>query len=479
MKKIILAIAVMFVWESVSAQGVATRNSLPLSFEDALDITMSENPQIAALEYEEKAAMHERKAAFGLRLPQVGITGAYAHLGDEIGINLNGIRNSAGSLFNSIAGGANLSPGIIDAADALFKKNWEKSLIEKDIAFVGANIKMPLYTGGKINAANRAAKIKEKTAIEKGNQEKSELLSELVERYYGLLLANHAVIVREQVVDAMKVHLSDAIALESNGVIAKSERLYMEVKLAEAERDLLDARSNAITIAKALNNTLHTNRDVMPVSTMFIINSLPSMNMFKDFAFENNPQLKQVELTKQLAQQNVKAIRADFAPQVAAMGNARLYKYHLSNTLPNWFVGVGVQFKIFDGLNREHKFSAAKNTVRQVEALQNKAESDINLLVEKLYNELVNYSDRMPSIEKTMEFATEYLRVKSAGFKEGVSTSVDVIDAELNLAKTRIERLQTAYNFDLALAKLLEAAGMSNDFLPYSKGSSATPIRFE
>lgn len=480
MKKIILPLLLLFTCAAVSAQTPATRNAMPLSFEDALDITMSENPIIAASEYEEKAALHERKAAFGLRLPQIGITGAYAHLGDNVALDLNNIRNTAGGVFNGIAGDLNLSQGVIDAANGLFKKDWEVNLLKKDLAFIGGTVKMPLYTGGKINAANRAAKFKERKTIHKGEQERAELLSELVERYYGLLLANHAVIVREQVVDAMKVHLHDAQALESNGVIARSERLYVEVKLAEAERDLLDARSNAITISKALNNTLNTdNRDIVPVSSMFILNSIPSLYSFKELAMENNPQLKQVEFTKRLAEQNMKAIRADFAPQVAAFGNARMYKYHLSDLLPNWFVGVGVQFKVFDGLNREQKFKAAKNTVRQVESLQNKAENDIDLLVEKLYNELVNYSDRMPSVEKTLEFATEYLRVKSAGFKEGIGTSVDVIDAELNLAKTRIERLQTAYNFDLALAKLLEAAGASDDFLLYAKGRTASLVMFE
>lgn len=480
MKKIILPLLVFIVCTSVSAQTVATRNSLPMSFEDALDITMSGNPQIAALEYEEKAAEHERKAAFGLRLPQIGIVGTYAHMGDNVALDLNHVRDGLGGVLSGMAGELNVSQGVLDAANAVFKKNWELKLLDKDLAIIGATVKMPIYTGGKINAANRAAKINEKNAGYKGDQAKAMLVSELVERYYGLLLAYNAIIVREQVVDAMKVHLSDAQALEENGVIARSERIYVEVKLAEAERDLLDARSNAVTISRALNNTLSLDgRNVMPVSSMFVLRNIPSLYNFKELAAENNPQLKQVEMTKELAEQKMRAIRADFAPQVAALGGANIYNHNVPDFMPNWFVGVGVQFKIFDGLNREQKFKAAKNTVKQVESLQDKAKDDIDLLIEKLYNELLNCSDRMPSIEKTMEFATEYLRVKSAGFKEGISTSVDVIDAELNLAKTRIERLQTAYNYDLALAKLLEAAGVSENFLSYAKGTSAVPVMFE
>ena len=54
--------------------------------------------------------------------------------------------------------------------------------------------------------------------------------------------------------------------------------------------------------------------------------------------------------------------------------------------------------------------------------------------------------------------------MKNAAFLEGMSSSTDLIDAELNLAGVRTERLQAAYNFDLLLAQLLEAAGISDEF---------------
>ncbi|MCQ4762039.1 TolC family protein, partial [Alistipes onderdonkii] len=55
----------------------------------------------------------------------------------------------------------------------------------------------------------------------------------------------------------------------------------------------------------------------------------------------------------------------------------------------------------------------------------------------------------------------------------------DLIDAELNLAGVRTERLQVAYNFDLLLAQLLEAAGISDEFSAYARRADARPIRFD
>lgn len=101
------------------------------------------------------------------------------------------------------------------------------------------------------------------------------------------------------------------------------------------------------------------------------------------------------------------------------------------------------------------------------------------MLVEKLYNQMINYRNQITSIDSSLSFAEEYLRMKEAAFREGMSSSSDLIDAELNLAGVRTERLQAAYNFDLVLAQLLEAAGISDEFPAYSRRSDARVILFD
>ena len=102
-----------------------------------------------------------------------------------------------------------------------------------------------VLTGDTFDAANNAAKIKVNQARQKGSQTRNALISELTERYFGLALALQVIEVRKQVVDGMHHHLSDAIALEKNGIIAKGERLYAEVHAAEAEREYLAAQKTA------------------------------------------------------------------------------------------------------------------------------------------------------------------------------------------------------------------------------------------
>ena len=69
--------------------------------------------------------------------------------------------------------------------------------------------------------------------------------------------------------------------------------------------------------------------------------------------------------------------------------------------------------------------------------------------------------------------------MKNAAFLEGMSASSDLIDAELNLAKVRTERMQAAFNYDLTLAQLLEAAGISDEFTSYIRRADARRIAYE
>ena len=479
MKKVTLVMLALTAVMQLPAQ----EQGRTLSLEEALEMTLSDNPAIRAAEFNRRAAQQERRAAIGLRMPQIGITGSYAYLGKDIEIDLNNmktpVQNLAGQILQSGMIPSDYIPSISQMLSGAMAASWALPLQDRSLGFVGGDVTVPLWMGGKINAANRAARINEQTARSQGIQQRNALVSELVERYYGLALARQVVVVRQQVVDGVRKHLEDAAALEAQGMISRSEKLYVEFKMSEAERDLQNAQSQVETIAAALNSTIGQTDDYQPVTAMFILERIEPLDHFRTLAAERNPLLDQVDQKRRLAYEGVRAQRSSFLPQVVAMGGMSFYDYQVSKVLPRWAVGVGVNFKLFDGLNREYKYSAAKQTVRRVEALQDKAGNDISVLVEKLYNQMENYRTQMASIEASLAFAEEYLKTKNAAFLEGMSSSTDLIDAELNLAKVKTERIEAAYRYDVSLAQLLEAAGISDEFTAYMRRQDARRSTFE
>ena len=477
--KTLVAAATLF----VAARAAAQQPTATLSLDDAIAVALADNPAMKAAEYEERAARQERRATIGLRMPQINVIGAYAYMAKDIGFDFNDMKSPVQNFAGQVLGSGMVPPEYIPSIQQLLNPimgaDWFLKVQDRSLGFVGGQVTLPIWLGGKINAAGRAAKIQERTAVEQGNRTRNALISELVERYFGLSLAMQVVEVRQQVVEGVRKHLQDAVALEQNGMIAQSERLYVEFKLAEAERELANSQLQVQTISSALQNTLGSSRELTPVTSMFIVDRIEELTYFQAQAADHNPLLNQVSLKRDLAKEGVRVQRSDFFPQVVAMGGGSFYNYQVAGLVPRWAVGVGVNFKIFDGLNREYKYSAAKQTLQRVGELQSKADKDIAVLVEQLYNQLTNYRNQMTSIEASLTFAREYLRMKNAAFLEGMASSSDLIDAELNLAGVRAERLQAAFNYDKLLAQLLEAAGLSEDFASYARRSDARPIIFD
>ena len=94
---------------------------------------------------------------------------------------------------------------------------------------------------------------------------------------------------------------------------------------------------------------------------MFLLAKVEDLAYYQDLAQARNPLLSQVSLKRELAQEGVRAQRADFLPQVAAIGGGSFYNYQVAGLVPRWAVGVGVNIKIFDGLNREYTSTRPPN----------------------------------------------------------------------------------------------------------------------
>ena len=159
MKKVTLVMLALAAVMQLPAQ----EQGRTLSLEEALEMTLSDNPAIRAAEFNRRAAQQERRAAIGLRMPQIGITGSYAYLGKDIEIDLNNmkapVQNLAGQILQSGMIPSDYIPSISQMLSGAMAASWALPLQDRSLGFVGGDVTVPLWMGGKINAANRAARI--------------------------------------------------------------------------------------------------------------------------------------------------------------------------------------------------------------------------------------------------------------------------------------------------------------------------------
>lgn len=436
-----------------------------LTLPDAIELSYRRNPLMEAQRLATEAAGDQKKATWGLRLPHLSASGAYTYMSKDIEVfDLNAEKNAALQKLGQLQLPITIPTEIIQAIQNL---DLSLTLQKQQFAVVGVNATMPIYMGGKINAAVNASKINIQQKEQAAVLAQTDLFAETVERYYGLSLSYRVTQVKEQVTEAMRKHLYDAQKLEENGQIARTEKLYAEMFLAKAEGEETKSKLETRTINQSLSATLNQPGEYIPVTALFVVDSLPPLSYFKEQTRRNSPLLKQVELTKRLAEVGVKAARANFLPEIAALGVVDAWNYQLTHMAPRWAVGAGVKLRIFDGLGSEYKFSAAKKEVRQVEALKIKADNDLMTLVEKLYNQLKGSAVEVHSLGSSVEFARSYLDAKQKAFREGMAPSSEVVDAQLALSAVTTERLVAAFTFDVTLAQLLALSGETERYTEF------------
>jgi outer membrane protein TolC len=213
--------------------------------------------------------------------------------------------------------------------------------------------------------------------------------------------------------------------------------------------------------------------DLTPASRLFILKNIEDENFFIAMALRNNPQLQQVDSKRELAATGVKLEKSNYLPTVALTGTYDLANKDLSPYVPDWMVGVGLKWSLFEGTSRYRNLQAAKFKEDQVEQAGLKAEEDIKTVIKKLHQQLGMQVEQLEELDKTLEFAQTYVESRDKAFHEGLSTSTELVDANLLLAKVKIERLQAMYNYDVTLATLVQVCGSPELFLEYQTSNQA------
>ena len=439
----------------LSASTFAQSDTLNLTFEQAYHKMQNDNLALKSAQSERQSMEYKRKTTRGLYLPRFTFSATYMKFDQDIGVSMDGYSETLKDL------------GLVNQSTML-----PSTLVLQKEEFASASINMiwPIFTGGKIRAANKAMDANIDGSLYEIQETLEKLNTELVERYYGYRLSLRAVQLYQEVYDAMLLHQSNAQKLEENGMISKAQTLYANLSVSRAKADLLSAINKSNTVENALKNTIADDTsEIRVISELFLIKNIESVEHFQQAAMEHNPILKRVEAKRELAQQSYNIMKADYMPTVAVVGNKVLADYQLAEMVPRWFVGVNLHWTIFDGTSRNYKTQSAKATVQRVDFIQQKARIDIATYINKLYNELQSHIEQLETMETTYTFAVEYQRVQRKAFSEGFATSKDVVDAETTLTKVKVGRLKVMNDYVLTLAKLLEFSGEAEKFLEYSQ----------
>lgn len=458
-KKLLLFVFLMTVL-SVNAQQV--------SFTQAWKLLQQKNNSLAAQRENVKHYQQLQKAEESLNFPSISLGASYTRLDDDVTLSGEQIINSLDdSSKASIAAVTPIFSGMGLNFSELAKGT--STIAKRDQFNSSIKALWPIYTGGRITASQDYAAGRSDEAIAQLKMETQARYEDLSQYYYSVVLAKEVLRTRKSVEKGLLQHRNFSIKLEQQGQIAKVERLQAEASLAKANVDRKKSERDLDITTSALTEILNQTTQVVPHSILFINRSLPPLSAFTGQTLLTYPGLDILNAKQKQAASSIKAEKGKYFPEVYLYGDYVVYEDDsiVSDLAPDWLVGIGVNVPLFDNSGRSEKVQAAHSTELRVQYLYQQARQDLTVLVKKTYFEAQQAIEEAQGLDSSLALADENLKLRKKAFNQGLSSSIEVVDAELFLASIKIQQQVAKFNYIIALNKLLSLSGEISTFTQY------------
>ena len=369
---------------------------------------------------------------------------------------------------------------------------------------VTLNLSQPLFQGGKLfNAARGANELAQASALDL--QEQRALFTVQVQRaYLNALLADRFVQLQETNYELATNRLTQVQQFQAAGRAAQYDVLRAKVERANIEPLGIQARNDRDLAQLELKRLLNLPLE-RPLVLTSVIDASAAQVMVASYLdsadFSRRPALQSAELTSRSKHLAILAAAGDLLPSVSAYFNGGFGAFPpagfgiptergslaISNCPGGtgtracqnggWFedasMGVQLTWNLFDGLRNKNALEIARAQVRVADLALRQQREQVSVEVARARAELRRAKAVFDGRLQTSGEAQEAFSLASLRFSRGLSTQLEVSDAQLALLTAEGNEARATYDLYLATADLARALGRP---IPLP-ATSATPRR--
>ena len=338
----------------------------------------------------------------------------------------------------------------------------------------GLTLTMPIYTGGQLEGAIKAADLA-MNANELGLELcKQQVKAATMSAYYQALQAKNQIKVAQDSVNTLTEHLKNVNAQYTVGTVAKSDVLGTQVQMANAEQNLINANNSYDVAIASLNNVMG-----LPTDTELNLTDSLDYNVYEipleectAYARSNRPDVLMADYQVAIAEAGVQQAKAGYMPKVSAQaskswagedpfGSDETDKRYGQNN--NWTAGVVLSWDIWDNNVTQSKVNQTKAAVAKAEAAAENTRQSGDLEVRTAYLNLKAAEKSINTTQVAVDKAQEDYKIAQVRYAAGVGTNLDVMDAEEKLAQAQTNYYTALYNYNSSKAALDKAMGIMVD----------------
>jgi len=401
-----------------------------LLLSDALKLALLNNKTLQRLVQEKEIARGEVVKSHSAMLPSVDLNASYTRL-DEV------------STFGSIQIG------------------------DLDNYSVDLTVTQPVFAGGSIPARLNSAKLAKLLSDQTVRAAVQDLIFESARGYYDVLLNQRLYEITVDAVRSSQASLDAVQQKRAAGVASDFDVLRAQVDLSNFRAEEIRNR-NAISLSKVrLLRVMGVSQssDVVLSDELVYVPYSVSLDKAVQTAYQNRPDLYQDQIGIKSQEEALKIAQSKYWPMVSGFYTNEWAKPDPKNSSAiewgrAWRVGVMATLPVFDGLEREGEIIQQKARLRQAQiGLVETEETVLSELTAAILS-IEDAAEFVDSQRLNLQRAEEGLRLAEVGFREGINTQVEVLDARAALTRARSLYYQAIHSHTVATLSLQYAMGV-------------------
>lgn len=417
--------------------GKAQSDSLHLSVQALFDLGVENNLQLAASRLKEQMATERLSTARMALYPdiEVGLKGGV--LGQPV-VFQNGLNN----------------PTRPDTPD------WQQNY--------AIDFSQPLYQGGRIKYAIRQADLEKEIASLQTHVNRADLKLVLLEQYLNLFSLYKQCKVLNRNIEESERRLKDIRQMKEEGLITNNDVLRSEMQLTNNRLSLTETQNNIRLVSQRLDILLGQNENliIFPDTTLLEqVYTTSGYDTYLQQAFSADPSMLLLQKQTELAENNVRLIRAEQRPKLSLTASNTLAR-PVSRTLAdmynnNWNIGLSLSYPLSSLYRNKHRMNEARLGILLSQNAQEQQKQHIQTTVQEALLKHQEAINRVEALQLSVRQAEENFRIMNNRYLNQLAILTDLLDAdnlrlnvELQLTTARTRVVYTYYQLQRAIGEL-------------------------
>lgn len=288
--------------------------------------------------------------------------------------------------------------------------------------------------------------------------------------YYNWLRTVAQVAASEDALVTAKARLQEATVAHRAGVMTEADRLQVEALVADVERSIVEARAFETLARENISIMMDEPLKEYTVGESVLgdtieVPEVPEMNRMVEQAMRDRPELQALGLNERALQNGIKTERAGLYPRLDAFAEGTYANPNQRFFPPTeewngtWSAGAQLTWNVTSMLTTRQRVKELKAQRRGLNANAEALRRGIRMEVSSAYVDRHRALASIALAEKTRVSSEAAYTAVAAQFRVGQATATDVIEAQGQQLRSRLQAINARIDLKVALAKLSYATG--------------------